>query len=161
MRTDLLVALIALASSAPAAPVLAAPEQDAQVKAPAPGFASGGARFSQTPSLRDLREEDEIARRLASEVAYTSSVCGAPISSAVEWRSLGNWPAFADLVSACDGALGAVEASCRAGRTRLVRRFVCAGDASGPSLSGGVLRFGASPVGDAFAETKALLDRQP
>ena len=147
MKIALLLALIAFAGSA------------AQARSPAPQ--PGGAKLVQTPSLRDLREEDETARRLASEVAYTSSVCGAPISSSVDWRSVANWPDFADLVSACDGALGAVEASCRAGRTRLVRRFICAGDASGPSLSGGVLRFGAAPVGDAFAETKALLDRQP
>jgi hypothetical protein len=124
----------------------------------AAGAAAPAAQDFPGLSLRDQREQDDSVRRLADEVAYTSEVCGTTIASSIDRRSLRDWPAFSDLVSACDGALGAVEASCRAGRTGLVREFVCAGDASGARLRGGVLRYGAAPTSDGFAQTKAVLD---
>jgi hypothetical protein len=124
----------------------------------AAGAAAPAAQDFPGLSLRDQREQDDSARRLADEVAYTSSVCGVTIASSIDRRSLRNWPAFADVVSACDGALGAVEASCRAGRTNLVREFVCAGDGSGAKLKAGVLRYGAAPTSDGFAQTKPVLD---
>jgi len=110
------------------------------------------------PSLRDLRAQESDNDALAREAAYTSDVCGRSIPARIDWSSTGDWPSGSNLVAACDGALSAVEATCRAGRKTLVRQFVCAGDGSGASLSGGVLRYGAEPGGDGFSETKALLD---
>lgn len=108
-------------------------------------------------SLRDLRAQESEEGAMAREVAYTSEVCGRRISARLDWASAGGWPAETSLVQACDGALGAVEAQCRSGRKITVMTFVCAGDGSGPSLSGGVLRYGASPDGNAFDETTKYL----
>ncbi len=108
-------------------------------------------------SLRDLRAQDADARSLAREAAYTSEVCGRPISAGIDWRSVNNWPADESLVDACDGALGAVETICRAGRKNVVHQFVCAGDGAGPSLSDKTLRYGASPGGNGYAATLATI----
>jgi len=110
------------------------------------------------PSLRDLRAQESDNDALAREAAYTSEICGRSIPARIDWPSTRDWPSGSNLVAACDGALSAVEATCRAGRKSLVRQFICAGDGSGASLSGGVLRYGAEPGGDGFSETKALLD---
>lgn len=109
-------------------------------------------------SLRDMRAEEAQDAALAREAAYTSEVCGRTISASVDWPSARSWPGGTGVVEACDGALGAVETTCRAGRKSLVASFVCAGDGTGPELSGGTLRYGASRGGNSFAETKAFLD---
>ncbi len=122
-------------------------------------FAIGAAVGSASgQSLRDLRAQDADDAALAREASYTSEVCGRPIPARIDWASSKNWPADESLADACDGALGAVEAVCRAGKKSLVKSFVCAGDGSGPDLSGATLRYGASPGENGFAETKALLD---
>jgi hypothetical protein len=109
-------------------------------------------------SLRDIRAEEAENAAIAREASYTSEVCGRTISAGIDWPSAKNWSGGAGLAEACDGALGAVEATCRAGRKRLVASFVCAGDGAGPNLSGGTLRYGASRSGNSFAETKSYLD---
>ncbi|MEL6213315.1 MAG: hypothetical protein AAFQ96_06980 [Pseudomonadota bacterium] len=113
-------------------------------------------------SLKSIRAQQAEESALNSEVAYTNSVCGTSISASIDWSSAGSWPADESLAAACDGALGAVEAVCRAsgGKARAARltRFVCKGDGSGADLSGGELRYGASPGGNGFSETKTLLD---
>lgn len=116
--------------------------------------ASGGAG---SQSLRDLRARDADDRALAREAAYTSEVCGRPVAASIDWASASGWPAGESLVDACDGALGAVETICRAGRKNVVDRFVCAGDRSGASLSGKTLRYGASPGGNGYAATLATI----
>lgn len=118
--------------------------------APAPAIA--GAQ-----SLRDLRAQDADDRSLDRQAAYTSDVCDRPISASIDWASAKNWPARESLVDACDGALGAVETICRAGRKNVVHQFVCAGDGSGPSLSGKTLRYGAAPGGNGYAATLATI----
>ena len=118
------------------------------------GLASGGAADQ---SLRDLRAQDADNRSLAREAAYTSEVCGRPIAASIDWASAKYWPADESLVDACDGALGAIETICRAGRKNVVDRFVCAGDKSGASLSGKTLRYGASPGGNGYAATLATI----
>lgn len=110
------------------------------------------------PSLRDLRAQQSDNDALAREAAYTSEVCKRSIPARIDWSSTRDWPSGSNLVAACDGALSAVEATCRSGRSAVVRQFVCAGDGSGASLSGGVLRYGAGPDGDGFSDTKALLE---
>ena len=119
-----------------------------------------GAASAQSLKEARARESEEAA--LNREAAYTKSVCGTPLRVSIDWRSAADWPDGVSLAAACDGALGALEASCRsnAGKTQAqsIKNFVCAGDGSGPSLRGGVLRFGASPGQNGFAETKALLD---
>jgi hypothetical protein len=104
-----------------------------------------------------MRAEDADNAALAREASYTSEVCGRTISASVDWDSARGWTGRS-LVAACDGALGAVEAACRAGRKSLVSSFTCAGDGAGPSLAGGELRYGASKGANAFDETKAYLD---
>ncbi len=108
-------------------------------------------------SLRDLRSQDREDRALDREAAYTSEVCGRTIEASIDWASAASWPPRESLVEACDGALGAVETICRAGKTSVVRRFVCAGDQSGASLSSGVLRYGARPGGNGYAQTLAVI----
>ncbi|MCB2097104.1 MAG: hypothetical protein AB7F91_04430 [Parvularculaceae bacterium] len=108
-------------------------------------------------SLRDLRAQDAEERALAREAAYTSEVCGRSIEAEIDWSSVRDWPADESLVDACNGALGAVETICRAGRRNVVHDFECAGDGSGPSLSGGTLRYGASPGGNGYAATLATI----
>lgn len=112
---------------------------------------------AEPPSLRDLRAQEAEQRTLDREAAYTSEVCGRPIAASIDWASVKNWPEGASVVEACDGALGAVETVCRAGRKTVVDRFVCAGDGSGPSLSGKTLRYGAAPGGNGYAATLARI----
>ncbi len=109
-------------------------------------------------SLRDLRAQDADEEALVREAAYTSAVCGRTISARIDWPSARRWPADASLAEACDGSLGAVEAACRAGRRNLVKQFVCAGDGTGPGLSGAALRYGARPGVNGYAETMSYLD---
>lgn len=108
-------------------------------------------------SLRDLRSQDREDRALAREAAYTSEVCGRSIDASIDWASAADWPARESIVEACDGSLGAVETICRAGRTNVVHRFICAGDGSGASLSGKTLRYGAAPGGNGYAATLATI----
>ena len=109
------------------------------------------------PSLKSLRARDAEIDALSRQAAYTSEVCGTRVSASIDRGSTKNWPATESLAEACDGALSAVESQCRAGRRGLVTRFVCAGDGAGASLSGTNLRYGASPGGDAYAETLSVL----
>ncbi|MCB2112066.1 MAG: hypothetical protein KDD85_00800 [Parvularculaceae bacterium] len=108
-------------------------------------------------SLRDLRARDAEERALSREAAYTSKICGRAIDASIDWRSAEQWPEKESLAEACDGALGAVETVCRAGRTNIVSSFVCAGDGAGPSLSGTTLRYGASPGRNGYAATLATI----
>ena len=108
-------------------------------------------------SLRDLRAQDAEDAALAREAAYTSKICGRTISSRIDWQSARAWPAGESLADACDGALGAIETICRAGRKDVVRDFVCAGDGAGAQLSGKTLRYGASPGSNGYAATLATI----
>lgn len=112
--------------------------------------------------LREIRAQEAEERSLDREVAYTESICGISLTAVIDWRSAANWPASVSLANSCDGALGAIEAICRdadgKSRVRRINRFVCAGDGAGASLRGGSLRYGATPGGNGFSETKALLD---
>ena len=109
-------------------------------------------------SLKDLRAQEAESAALAREAAYTGEVCGRTIPARIDWASAKSWPESESLAEACDGALGAVEAVCRGGRKNLVKGFICAGDGSGPELSGGTLRFGARAGENGFDESKAYLD---
>jgi len=113
-------------------------------------------------SLKSIRAQEAEEASLAGEVAFTNSVCEANISSSIEWRTAANWPDGSSLADACDGALSAIEAICRSSggkeRAGSISSFVCAGDSGGPSLSGGTLRYGASPGGNGYSDTKAYLD---
>lgn len=111
-------------------------------------------------SLRDLRAQEAADRELSREAAYTSEVCGRPISAGIDWASVKNWPDGESVVDACNSALGAVETICRAGRTDVVKSFICAGDGAGATLSGGVLRYGARPGGNGYATTLAVIGGQ-
>ena len=115
-------------------------------------------------SLRELRSQEAENAALAEEAGYTSSICQTPLRASIDWRTTANWPENVSLAASCDGALGALESICRTpdGRKRAKRitRFVCAGDGSGPSISGHTLRFGAEPGGNGFAATKSLLESQ-
>lgn len=117
---------------------------------------------SALQSLKSLRAQEAEERALEGEAAYTNSVCEANMGARIDWGSAAGWPEGESLVDACDGALGALEAACRAGgKTRLqnLSTFVCAGDGSGPSLSGRTFRYGASPGQSGFDETRDYLDR--
>jgi len=118
-------------------------------------FVLSGAAGAQ--SLRDLRAQDADDRALAREAAYTSKICGRAIDASIDWRSAADWPEDESLAEACDGALGAVESICRAGKTDVVSAFECAGDGSGPSLSGSTLRYGATPGRNGYAATLATI----
>jgi len=113
-------------------------------------------------SLSALRAQEAEETALAKEAQYTSSLCRMPLATSIDWRTVANWPDNVRLSQTCDGALGAIEWVCKTpqGRNRAKRitRFVCAGDGSGPSLKDGTLRYGASPDGNGFAETKAYLE---
>jgi len=110
--------------------------------------------------LKTLRAREAEERDLAEEAAFTSQVCGTTIRASIDWSSAQNWPENESIAAICDGALSALESICRsdAGRASSVSSFECAGDGSGASLSGGTLRYGASPGDSAFSETKAFLD---
>lgn len=124
--------------------------------------ALGAATSAGAQSLKSLRAQDAEEAALSREVAYTNSVCGADMDASIDWPASSDWPEGDSLWSACDGALGAIEAVCRsgAGKSRLseLSSFVCAGDGSGPDLSGSVFRFGATPGGDGFSETSGYLE---
>lgn len=110
-------------------------------------------------SLKSLRQQEADNAALAREAAYTSSVCGTPISARIDWSSAASWPENASIAAVCDGALSALETICRSDRARgsKVRSFVCAGDGDGPSLSGGTFRYGASPGGDGYSSSLSYL----
>lgn len=111
-------------------------------------------------SLRSLRAQEADEAALAREAAYTNSVCGGNISARIDWRSATSWPEGRSLAAACDGALGALETICRSDRARgqRVSSFTCAGDGSGPSVSGGSFRFGATPGGDSYSSALPYLE---
>lgn len=113
------------------------------------------AASASAQSLKDLRARERENAELARQAAFTSDVCGRPISASIDWASSATWPAGESLAEVCDGALGAVETICRRGRTNIVDRFVCAGDGSGADLSGKTLRYGAEPGGNGYATTLA------
>ncbi len=125
-------------------------------------IAFAGASPLAAQSLKSIRAQQSENENLASEMSYTNSVCGGSIKSEINWARAADWPDGASLASACDGALSALEAICRADggkkRAASIKKFVCSGDGAGPSLSGGTLTYGASPGGNGFAETKAFLD---
>lgn len=112
--------------------------------------------------LRDLRAREAEERELAAEAAFTGQVCGTSISADIDWASASDWPANVSIAKICDGALSALEAICRADRSRgsQVSSFECAGDGTGPDLSRGTLRYGASPGENAFSDTKAYLESE-
>ncbi len=120
------------------------------------------ASVASAHSLKEIRGQESENAALDREAAYTQSVCGNSISASIDWRSAADWPEGVSIAASCDGALGALEAMCRngAGRAKAQRvtRFVCAGDGSGASLSGGTLRYGASPGDNGYSDTKALLE---
>ncbi|HXI87040.1 MAG TPA: hypothetical protein VNH64_06245 [Parvularculaceae bacterium] len=117
-------------------------------------LAAAGGAGSQ--SLKSLRAQESEETALDHQVAYTNSVCGTNIASSIDWPSTASWPENESLVEACDGALGALEAICRADdgkkRAQKLTAFVCAGDGAGPSLHGSTFRYGASPGEDAFSD---------
>lgn len=123
-------------------------------------FAAAPAFAAQ--SLKSIRAQQSESDTLDDEVSYTNSVCGGAISSEINWSTAADWPEGESLAAACDGALSALEAICRAdggkGRASKITRFVCTGDGAGPSLSGGVLEYGASPGDNGFTDTKDYLD---
>lgn len=108
-------------------------------------------------SLRDIRAQEAEERALAREAAYTSDVCDRPISASINWSRSRDWPPRESLSDACDGALGAVETICRAGKKNVVHNFVCSGDGSGASLAGKTLSYGASPGSNGYAATLATI----
>ncbi len=113
-------------------------------------------------SLKTIRAQNAAEVALQSQIGYTNSVCGGSIKASINWSRVKGWPEDDDLAAACDNALGALEAICRApdGKTRAasVKQFVCGGDSAGPSFSGGVLYFGATPGVRDFSGVKAYLD---
>jgi hypothetical protein len=115
-------------------------------------------------SLKELRVRDAEEAALDREVAYTQSVCDSSIDATIDWRSAADWPDDVSLTLSCDGALGALEAYCRTGdgksHAQKITHFVCAGDGGGASLSGGTLRYGATPGDNGFVDTKALIDSE-
>lgn len=133
-------------------------------KRPAAAFLAAVAAMSlcafgvaSAQSLRDLRAQEAEDRALDREASYTSDVCGRPIDAVIDWPSVRDWPPRESVAKSCDGALGAVETICRAGRKNVVHRFVCAGDGSGASLSGKTLRYGATPGSNGYASTLAAI----
>ncbi len=113
--------------------------------------------MASAQSLRDLRAQDAENQKLAREAAYTGEVCGLAVEASIDWSSAANWPPDQSLADACNGALSAVETICRKGRAGAVSSFVCAGDGSGPSLSGARLRYGAKPGVNGYDATLSVL----
>lgn len=113
-------------------------------------------------SLKSIRAQEAEEQTLDSEIEFTNSVCGTSISATINWRSASDWPEEDSLADACDDALGALEAICRApggqSKASSISSFLCEGDGSGPSLSGGTLSYGASPGESGFADTKDYLE---
>lgn len=120
------------------------------------GLAVFIAGSASAQSLKSLRAQEAENSALAAEADYTSEICSVSISASIDWSRAAKWPANQSLAEACDGALSAVEAACRKG-SKPVRKFTCGGDGKGPSLSGTSLYYGASPGGDAYKETAAVL----
>ena len=120
------------------------------------GLAVFIAGSASAQSLKSLRAQEAENTALAAEAEYTSEVCGVSVSASINWSRATKWPADQSLAEACDGALSAVEAACRKG-SKPVRKFTCGGDGKGPSLNGTSLYYGASPGGDAYNETVAVL----
>ncbi len=112
-------------------------------------------------TLKEIRARETEESKLNREISFTQSVCGSSISATIDWRSAANWPEGVSIAAACDGALGALEAVCRSRGSRApsISRFVCAGDGAGASVRGSTLRYGATPGGNGFAQTKAVLDQ--
>lgn len=126
-------------------------------------LAAGAALFAplsaSAQSLKEMRAQEAEEEALEREASFTQSVCDMSFDVVIDWRSAADWPDRASLVDSCDGALGALEAVCRRGEAPRVSRFVCAGDGSGASFRGGVLRYGASPGDNGFSETLAALEK--
>lgn len=120
-----------------------------------------GSLSAQT--LKEIRARESEENKLDREISFTESVCGTSITANIDWRSTANWPDGVSIAAACDGALGAVEAMCRSrnggSRRPSINRFICAGDGAGAFVRGGTLRYGATPGGNGFAETKAALEQ--
>lgn len=117
------------------------------------------AAMSSQP-LKTLRAREAEQREIAEEAAFTGQVCGTSISASIDWSTAETWPENLSIAKVCDGALSALESICRADASRAggISSFECAGDGAGPSLSGGTLRYGASPGDSAFSETKSFLE---
>lgn len=124
---------------------------------------AGAVSTAAAQTLSEARAREAEERALKKEAQYTASVCGATLNARINWSSTRSWPDGVSIAGKCDAALGALESVCRsdAGRSKAksIKTFVCSGDGSGPSLSGGTLTFGASPSGNGFGETKSYLDR--
>lgn len=123
---------------------------------------AAAAPIARAQSLKALRAQEAEEAALSREVGYTSSVCGTSIDASIDWRSTSGWPEGESLASACDGALGAIEAWCRSGagkaRAQSISNFVCAGDGAGPYLRGSTFRYGASPGDNGFSDTASYLE---
>ncbi len=118
------------------------------------------AAASSLQPLKTIRAREVEERQLDREAGFTGKVCGTSIQTSIDWSSTTGWPENVSIAKACDGALGALEAICRADSSRgsKVNSFVCTGDGSGPSLSGGTLYYGATPGGNGFGATKSYLE---
>ena len=126
---------------------------------PASAFEAGK---NSEQSLKIIRAQNAAEEALQNQIGYTNSVCGGSIKASIDWNRVVNWPEDADLAAACDSALGALEAVCRAPggqkRAASVKKFVCGGDGAGASFSGGTLYFGASPGARDFSGVKSYLE---
>lgn len=111
-------------------------------------------------SLKTLRAREAEERQLDREAGFTGKVCGTSIRTRIDWSSTGDWPENVSIAKSCDGALSALEAICRGDSSRgsRINSFVCTGDGSGPSLSGGTLQYGATPGDNGFSSTKSYLE---
>ncbi len=111
-------------------------------------------------SLKSVRARAAENDVLQAETAFTNSVCNMSISSRIDWAASADWPSARSLAKACGSALSAVETACRDGVSVKMSRFVCAGDASGAQLNGGILRYGADPNDDGYDLILQLLMAQ-
>ena len=118
------------------------------------------ATYVNAQSLKEMRARDAEERALQREAAFTARICGASLSASIDWSTFDDWPDGVSVTTACDGALAALEAVCREGRGRggAVSSFVCAGDGTGASFSGGEFTYGASPGESSFDDAKSVLD---
>jgi len=119
-----------------------------------------GSAHAEAQPLKTLRYREAEETELKKEVAFTNQVCGTTITARILWDTADRWPEDQSIAAACGGALSALEAICRAGADRAagLKTFQCAGDGTGPTLSGPSLKYGASPGKNGFAETKAFLE---
>lgn len=115
-------------------------------------------------SLKEARAREAAERALNREAMYTREICASDLRTRIDWGSATDWPENVSLVSACDGALGALEAICRKPdarpRAQRIADFVCAADGAGASLSGSTLRYGATPGVSGYRHTRAVLDKR-